>query len=664
MSNNPKNENIINAGIIVTFILFLGFQFFGSGLFENNWSFTHVSSTPLWYFLIPFISCIFLYILFRNKYSFVESVLENRKSQIILFLLFVIIFVIFQFDSFVYGGGNYKINQIAQVETIMYRFYEFGTVLFVSLFYKILALFISDSNTAGVWGWKLQTYFSVALVFISSILLSKKISKDSQNRFLLFFALFFGPQTLTYFGFVGYTTLLTALIYFFVYFALLSEHEKSLKNLGLLWLITLLSISIQISLMILIPALLFVAFQRLFRKNSVSFIIGLIAYLVLLVGLYQFGGSQFIFTKFILFIGHHNMNVRYDLFSSQHISDIIQILFLFIPQILVLILLFLMNIKKTLTNFSFQLAILLSLCSITLIFIIEPTNSIILDAPTYTAYLSPMIILLLLYIKESKKLLQSIAVLGLFVPLFILPTYTHIENAEKHVAPYLEKNHHFYIEGATAIQDSYFYLKKIDQANYWYTNLPKLSRDFLDNTAAGEYTYARMYPEALKLYYQLKSKFPYWGEPRAQIASISMAQNRFQIARAEIDTCLMINPYAKEFITLDYSYYRNIGSFLKSKEIILQALELFPNDFDMQTDLAVAYYRLGAMKEADSVATYVIQNDTTQAFAYLIRGFVSELNKNPDAAIEFFKQFIKLAPDEPETPQIRKRLNDLIVNKK
>ena len=52
----------------------------------------------------------------------------------------------------------------------------------------------------------------------------------------------------------------------------------------------------------------------------------------------------------------------------------------------------------------------------------------------------------------------------------------------------------------------------------------KFSRDFLDLTAAGEYGYAKMYPEAMKLLYQLKTKAPFWGEPRYQIASLLIQQ--------------------------------------------------------------------------------------------------------------------------------------------
>ena len=664
MTSNPEKEKYIVYGSIGTLILFLMLQFFGKGLFENNWSFTHLQSSPSWYIALPIVVCLLLFFILYKNFKFLETLLENKKSQLGLFLFFILIFIVFQFDGFVYGGGNYKINQIAQVDNIIYRFYEFSTILIVSLFFKILSLFSIDSNSAGVISWKIQTYIAVALVFVSSIILAKKITQEKQNRFLVFLILFFGPQALTYFGFVGNTTLITACMYFFVYVVLKIEKEISAKNILLLWTVQLLAVTVHISLLLLVPVFIFVTFYALTKKSKISFFVGLLSYIILVIAVYSIASSHFLFTKYILFLEHLNMHIKYDLFSSQHISDFLQLLFLFVPQIILLLILFFIHIKNTFTTFSLQLALLLSISSLTLLFIMEPTHSVILDAPLYTAYLSPLLILLVLYIAQKRNALIGIAVVTLFIPICVLPTYTQIPNAEKHIAEYLKKNQQFYIEGSTAIQDSYFYMKEIDKANYWYINLPKLSRDFLDYTAGGEYTYARMYPEATKLYYQLKSKYPYWGDIRAQLASIFISQKKFNFARAELDTCLMLNPYSKSFLKLNYTYDREMGNFLQTKGNILKALEIFPNDYDIQTDLAVAYYRLGQMQQADSVATFVLQNDTTQAFALLIRGFIAEINKDPQSAIKYMQQFIKLAPDEPETPQIRKRLNELILQQR
>ncbi len=661
---NTTNDRQIKLALTVTFLLYLVARILGAFLLKENWSFSHIFHIPVWYYIIPVTVCASLWYTIRNENRLLENILNNRLQTILLSAFFLLLFIVFQSDSFLYGGGNYKINQIAQVDRIMYQFYEFGTVLLVSLFYKLLALFNMDNNSAGVVAWKLFSYLGVALTFVASVLLSKIISEDNKNRFLIFLVIFFGPQTISYFGFVGNTTFITASIYFFIYYGLAFEKEKSIKTLALLWAITLISISMHISLLLLVPPLLFVTYKKFIPKKNIAFILGINSYLLLLVAVYWVTSSDFAFMKQILFLESHNMHARYALFSLKHITDFLQLLLLVIPQILIVKYLFFIDVKNNLKSYKYQLITIVVLSATTLAFILEPTHSIILDSPLLAVYLSPIAIFLALLIANSRSNLRHAVLFSLFVPLLTLPSYTHIDIAEKQIETYLEHNHHQFVELATSLQDSYFYQGEIDKANYWYTNLPKFSRDFLDLTAAGEYGYAKMYPEAMKLLYQLKTKAPFWGEPHFQIASLLIQQRSFKIARAEIDTCLILSPYANEYLKIDYVYYRELGDFNKMKEKVLYALTIFPNDYNIKTDLVVAYYRLRDLKNADAIAIEVIQNDPTQAFAYLIRGFIAEIQKQPANAIEFFTRYIQLAPDEPETPNIRKRVNNLILEQR
>ncbi len=661
MTNSEEHTKPITIVIGVTFTLFLIVRIIGAFSFDNNWSFTQLFYIPIWYYIVPLLVCTSFYILTNKENNFIYNLLNNRLNSFLLFGFLLLLFLIFQFDSFIYGGGNYKIHQIAQTDSIIYRFYEYGSVFLVSLFYKLFSLFEIKNSTAGVYSWKLFSYLGTVLTCIASLLISKTISETTKNRFLIFIIIFFGPQTLSYFGFVGNLSFISASIYFFIYYGLQFERTKSFKTLAILWIITLLAITVHISLLLLLPALLFITFSKLFKQTTVAYILGITTYACLLATVFWMASSNFEFAKQILFIKGMNIRVYYSLFSLSHFADFLQLLFLFVPQVIIVKFLIFKNRKKVHNTFRFQLVTLIILSANTLVFISEPTHSIIFDAPLFAVYFSPLIILLVLFLSGSTKNLRYLALFSLFIPLITLPSYTNIDIAEKQIEVFLEKNHHFYIEGSTALQDSYFQTGEIDKANYWYLNLPKRSRDFLDFTAASEYTYAKMYPEALRLYYQLKIKSPFWGEPRYQIASILITQKQFNLARPEIDTCLMISPYEKDFLKLDYSYYRDLGDFNKAKEKVFDALLIYPNDYDMQTDLAIIYYRLKDIVNADSTAKEVLRQDPSQTYAYLIRGFIAEIKKQPKQAIAFFKEFVRLAPDEPETPDIRKRLNNLIL---
>ena len=92
-----------------------------------------------------------------------------------------------------------------------------------------------------------------------------------------------------------------------------------------------------------------------------------------------------------------------------------------------------------------------------------------------------------------------------------------------------------------------------------------------------------------------------------------------------------------------------------------RAADLHPGDTDILTDIMVINFRAKMYKTADSLATLLIETDSSLAHPYLIRGFIEEARGNVEEAIEYFEKFCSLAPEEPETPHIRKRANDLFL---
>jgi len=400
------------------------------------------------------------------------------------------------------------------------------------------------------------------------------------------------------------------------------------------------------------------------QKSIIPVVVGLKIYLLLIVAVYILSADNFGFARVILFPAGRNINHTYSLFSLNHIGDIIQIFLLFAPQIIAIKILFFKNRSKILSSVPFTAFILLILSCNTAIVILEPIHSITLDAIGYTVFLTPIALLLAYLLKDSLAGLKYYAWLALFVPLSVLPVYTNLEISESHLKKYLEKNRQFYFGVGTAIQDSYFYKKELDKANYWYTNMTKLSSDFLDLTAAAEFASAEQYPDALRLLNQLKTKYQFWGEPRYQIALIQQNLKRYALARPEIDTCLMIDPYNIQYLKMDYGFYLNLGNYSKALEAVNRGLAVYHENYDMLTDLAIIQYRMKKFIEADNVAQKVLEKDSSQAYAYLVRGLIADFNKNPQSAIKNLEKFVQLAPNAFETPDIRKRLNILILEQR
>jgi len=651
------------------FFLFVAGHIWGGLLFYNNWSFVHWYFLSLWYLLGWGFGTLVIAYLFLQKGESIGNYFNTSKKIAITLALIFILFIIFQFDSFVYGGGNYLMAQIAQTDTIVLRWYEYGAIGLVAIFYKLVSIFNFSNVTAGYLSWKIYAFLGDILTLVAIVKLTRELSTDTQKRFFLFIILFFGPQTMLYFGFIGIEPMLIAVLYWFMLYAFRLNRQFTTDRLLALWFVTVVGIFINVTSFILLPSAVFITLKHPLKvKTNLSLILGFIIY-VLLVGFAYFKASTNLeYAKQLLFISGKNIQVGYNLFSLKHIGDIIQLFFLAFPQVIILKVLSMRQLKSITKDANIGVLILLILSGNTLVFIREPVHSIVLDYPRFIVYLTPMAVLLAYLLSKMEdtrlhvsSLTKIMAVLAIVLPFSILPIYTRIKNADSYLDAYMRKNPNFYIEGATSLQDSYFYKKELDAANKWYLGLPNLSIDFLNFTAAKEYTAAEKYPQALKKLYKITSEHKYWTAPRELLATIQMKLRRYNLAKPEFDTCLMIEPYNKDFLIDKYRYYRDVNDFPVAIKNVQKTIKIYPKDNEIKADLAIFLYRIGDYKRADSLSGVLISADTTLAYPYLIRGLIAEVNKQSKKAIDNLQKFISLAPDAEETPQIRKRLNNLIL---
>jgi len=302
---------------------------------------------------------------------------------------------------------------------------------------------------------------------------------------------------------------------------------------------------------------------------------------------------------------------------------------------------------------------------VTVVLILDPVYNIVLDYPRLTAYLFPISLALAVLVTRQKnqghnRLLAVLATVCLMLPLSYLPNYVRIAKADPYVTDYLEKHDSFYLDGCLAFRDAYFYRKELDEANAWEWKLPSKSPDYLNLEGVKALATQGEEVEALRTLYKIIAKNPYWSEARAVFVSIQMKPGRYALAKPQIDTCLMLEPYRKEYLMNLYRYYRDIRSYPQALMSIKKVLKIFPGDYELKTDLMIVYYRSGAPQTADSLADVLLAADSTLPYPYLIKGLIAERRNERQAAISLIKKFIALAPNEPDTPAIQERLNELI----
>jgi len=659
---------------LLVILAFIAGRLWGGALFDNNWSFNHWVYLPVWYIILWFVLLALAVLLFTSLRERFSSFFDSRLKVVIASAVLFGLLILFQFDSFLYGGGNLRVAQIAQSDTVIFRWFEYGSILLVSWLDGFFNLFNIRYNTAGVYAWKVFSFGCTLLSLVGALKLAKEMSAEATSRLYLFLILFFGPQTILLFGFIGVEPVVIVVSTWFALAAVRLSRRFTTNCLLALWCIFFIGVFMHYRLAYLLPAAVYTTARSPMKKDRsqvVPLTLAFASYFGLLALLYYWAGQNLEFSKFLLFLPGKLPYSNYGIFSSRHIGDVLQVIFLAFPQVVVVAYLAIRHWRKVTNRNSLPLLpplLLMALSGATVVLILDPVDSIILDYPRLTAYLLPFSFVLAGLLKGLKdsshyahdRVIGLLAAVCLVFPLSYLPSYVHIAWANPYVTNYFEKHDSFYLSGCLSFRDAYFYRKELDKANAWEWKLPSKSPDYLNLEGAKNLAQQGQEAEALRTLYKVIAQNPYWSDPRALFASIQMKLGRYRLAKPQIDTCLMLEPYRKEYLVNLYRYYRDIQSYPQALECIKNTLKLSPEDYNIKTDLMIVYYRSGAFWTADSLADTLLAADSTLPYPYLIKGFLAEKRKETQAAISLYKKFIALAPNDLDTPAIQERLNDLM----
>ena len=136
LKNIDKKSGVYFLAIVV--LTFLALRIPNLNFFNNNWSFKHFEAIPGWYFLIWTVSLIFSVVIFFTYQKSLGKFLDGKFNARLMGVGLFALLIIFRFDSFLFGGGNLRINQIANTDQIVIRWFEYGTILLINIFYHLL----------------------------------------------------------------------------------------------------------------------------------------------------------------------------------------------------------------------------------------------------------------------------------------------------------------------------------------------------------------------------------------------------------------------------------------------------------------------------------------------------------------------------------------------
>lgn len=656
--------SILSAGLA----LFLISRLVGADLFDYNWSFVHWQLQPLWYPIVwAFLAGGMGWVLYRYAERIGEFFSSPVRVAAGLTALLAVL-ILLGFDSVVAGYGNHRIRQIVQADAIIYRWFELGSISLVACLYRFAQNIFSNDYTAGLIAWKLFSYGGTILTMIGSALMAQQLTADKARRLLYFIILFFGSQTPVYFGFVGVETVVPAFSIWFALFAMRAIDKRSYSNLVWVWLTVTFGIVMHVTLAFLIPAALFVTLVTLFKRINliVPTLLGLSGYALMICLAYQWAGSSLEYQTMFLFVKGKLPHSDYGLFDSRRISDLAQLLFLAAPLVLAVKWSLLGQIRKVLPDRSLLFVWLMALGGMTWVFIIDPRQSIVLELPRLVAYFAPFSIFTLLLVKLTREkiggiklYLPIVATAAIFIPMIFLPSYTSVAQSELIVDDFMEEQDAYYHDACVAYRDAYFVRGEYAESDRWERRMVVKSDEYLNIRGAAGLANQEHYSDAIRVLHQMIVANPYWTSPRVQLASMQMQVGRFKMAKPQIDTCLMLEPYNKKHHIHLYAYYRSIRNLPAALNAIERALELFPSDLDIQSDEMLLHYGMGHKDIADSLATELYHVSDTLPFPYYVKGMISARSNDRQRAIVNFEKFVELAPNEPEAPMIKQRLDSL-----
>jgi tetratricopeptide (TPR) repeat protein len=667
MLRNDRNSPTLYV-LLLVIVIFIAGRLWGGSLFDNNWSFNHWESLSGWYIFLWFSLLVLTALLFASLGKRIALFFHSRLRVVVASAVLFGLLLLFQFDSFLYGGGNLRIAQVAQTDTVIYRWFEYGAILTVSWLNTFFSLFDIHYNAAGVYAWKVFSFVCTFLSLVAALKLAKVLTADVASRFCLFLILFFGPHTILHFGFVGVEPVVVAVSMWFALVAIRLSSRFTAGRLLALWGIVLIGLFMHYTSIYLLPAAVYATVRgrrRQGKRQAIALVAGMGSYVGLLELAYYCAGQNLEFSKFVLFLAGKLPHSNYGIFSARHIGDMLQIFLLAFPPIIVVAYLIFTRYRVPTNKSNLLLPLLMGLGGVTVVLILDPVHNIVLDYPCLTAYLLPLSLALAVLVTRQKnqgnnQLLAVLAAVCLTFPLSYLPSYVRIAKADSYVTDYLDKHDSFYLDGCLAFRDAYFYRKELDEANAWEWKLPSKSPDYLNLEGVKALATQGEEAEAFRTLYKIIAKNPYWSEARAVFVSIQMKLGRYALAKPQIDTCLMLEPYRKEYLMNLYRYYRDIRSYPQALKSIKKVLKIFPGDYELKTDLMIVYYRSGAPQTADSLADALLAADSTLPYPYLIKGLIAERHNERQAAISLYKKFVALAPNEPDTPALQERLNELI----
>lgn len=685
VSYNP-NALASTTSIIVIILVFLtlAIQVFGAGITRINWGINQVGYLPgfLHYAWLLFALVLVAFLFLSPGKHFVSAFLSrffwgDRKliGRVVFLIAALVILLIFRFDAHLYGDGYVRVANFAQKTKPIFRWFEYGSTLIPYTFYSILLALGQAKVSAAVLAYQIVSFSSGLIFIFFSFKISECISEKDDDRIVFFLLTIFSGVTLLFFGMVENTPiLLPAIAMFIYYFLLLNQREKS-KYLYYVWCISILGLFLHIQFIAVLPVLLYLSLKFLIRRGKIGSFLGLLVASVAIVSIvaivYLKSIGNIALTNLILFPTGKPPEIDYALFNGRHLADIFNLFFLLIPLFAVYLFSIALAFAGLRNDRNFTGLGILAVSQFIFLFVIDPKHGMARDLHMFGFLLTGVMfwgVYSLLKARQHFRLPQDVFMtLCPIALLIIVPAfYVHLSPAatEKYIDEFLLYNETKYESALLAFRDYYIVEEDYQKASQREKSITGKVPGALESQLVNDlYAHERV-NEAFEYALQLVERNPYNATYRMQKGNLLKHYKRYGDAEKELLIAIELEPYKVLLYHFLSELYRTMRLEQDCHDVLWKALSIDPKSATILVDLTGYYFRTGRFKEADSLANVVADLAPDEPYSYMYKGLIAERTNHKSQALEYYTRFIELNDNLPESPQIRKRMNDIVLEMK
>lgn len=167
------------------------------------------------------------------------------------------------------------------------------------------------------------------------------------------------------------------------------------------------------------------------------------------------------------------------------------------------------------------------------------------------------------------------------------------------------------------------------------------------------------YAKSIEWFNKAIKAYPKYSEAYLLMGLAYRAQHNLDDASAALRKCIEINPNSAPGYTALGEVQNQKQEYVEAEKTLQKAVGLNPDSAPAQVELARAYWALGRWPEAEPHAAKALTLSPDNAAAHLVMGNIQLRKRDGQAALQQFREYLKLDPQGAMAPGVRELVGKL-----